>query len=97
MYSTCSLFLCVNNITLYADFQNFRKRMVLFCIIEIYVSLILLFFWLSDLTEPKGQLLLIDGKTEDEVRRSLERVLLTMTITTSEPKVQFYVALSISD
>lgn len=39
------------------------------------------------LTEPKGQLLLIDGKTEDEVRRSLERVLLTMRITTSEPKV----------
>ncbi|CAN6706651.1 unnamed protein product [Malus baccata var. baccata] len=36
--------------------------------------------------EPKGQLLLIDGKTEDEVRRSLERVLLTMRITTSEPK-----------
>ncbi|KAB2611661.1 phospholipid-transporting ATPase 2 [Pyrus ussuriensis x Pyrus communis] len=35
---------------------------------------------------PKGQLLLIDGKTEDEVRRSLERVLLTMRITTSEPK-----------
>ena len=39
------------------------------------------------LTEPKGQLLLIDGKTEDEVRISLERVLLTMRITTSEPKV----------
>ncbi|EXB44626.1 Phospholipid-transporting ATPase 2 [Morus notabilis] len=36
--------------------------------------------------EPKGQLLLIDGKTEDEVRTSLERVLLTMRITTSEPK-----------
>ncbi|KAJ7981503.1 Phospholipid-transporting ATPase [Quillaja saponaria] len=36
--------------------------------------------------EPKGQLLLIDGKTEDEVRRSLERVLLTMRRTTSEPK-----------
>ncbi|KAK6919100.1 P-type ATPase, N-terminal [Dillenia turbinata] len=36
--------------------------------------------------EPKGQLLLIDGKTEDEVFRSLERVLLTMRITTSEPK-----------
>uniref|UniRef100_A0A2N9GGY0 P-type ATPase C-terminal domain-containing protein n=1 Tax=Fagus sylvatica TaxID=28930 RepID=A0A2N9GGY0_FAGSY len=36
--------------------------------------------------EPKGQLLLIDGKTEDEVRQSLERVLLTMRITTSEPK-----------
>ncbi|KAF1886408.1 hypothetical protein Lal_00045640 [Lupinus albus] len=36
--------------------------------------------------EPKGQLLSIDGKTEDEVRRSLERVLLTMRITTSEPK-----------
>ncbi|XP_062116522.1 phospholipid-transporting ATPase 2-like [Humulus lupulus] len=41
---------------------------------------------LSDLTEPKGQLLLINGKTEDEVGRSLERVLLTMRITTSEPK-----------
>ena len=37
--------------------------------------------------EPKGQLLLIDGKTEAEVSRSLERVLLTMRITTSEPKV----------
>ncbi|KAL1060642.1 hypothetical protein V6Z11_1Z082100, partial [Gossypium hirsutum] len=36
--------------------------------------------------EPKGQLLLIDGKTEDEVCRSLERVLLTMRITSSEPK-----------
>ncbi|KAI4363845.1 hypothetical protein MLD38_020012 [Melastoma candidum] len=36
--------------------------------------------------EPKGQLLMIDGKTEDEVCRSLERVLLTMRITTSEPK-----------
>ncbi|KAG8641362.1 hypothetical protein MANES_13G143600v8 [Manihot esculenta] len=37
--------------------------------------------------EPKGQLLLIDGKTEDEISRSLERVLLTMRITTSEPKL----------
>ncbi|XP_052178422.1 phospholipid-transporting ATPase 2 isoform X3 [Diospyros lotus] len=36
--------------------------------------------------EPKGQLLLINGKTEDEVCRSLERVLLTMRITESEPK-----------
>ncbi|KAF1858961.1 hypothetical protein Lal_00000783 [Lupinus albus] len=36
--------------------------------------------------EPKGQLLSIDGKTKDEVRRSLERVLLTMRITASEPK-----------
>ncbi|XP_074286677.1 phospholipid-transporting ATPase 2 isoform X1 [Silene latifolia] len=36
--------------------------------------------------EPKGQLLLIDGKTADEVRRNLERVLLTMRITTAEPK-----------
>ncbi|OWM78666.1 hypothetical protein CDL15_Pgr002837 [Punica granatum] len=36
--------------------------------------------------EPKGQLLLINGKTKDEVHRSLERVLLTMRITTSEPK-----------
>ncbi|KAJ8424437.1 hypothetical protein Cgig2_002749 [Carnegiea gigantea] len=36
--------------------------------------------------EPKGQLLLIDGKTIDEVRRSLDRVLLTMRITTAEPK-----------
>ncbi|KAI4378483.1 hypothetical protein MLD38_015956 [Melastoma candidum] len=36
--------------------------------------------------EPKGQLLMIDGKTEDEVCRSLERVLLTMRITTSKPK-----------
>ncbi|KAI9086650.1 hypothetical protein K1719_031244 [Acacia pycnantha] len=36
--------------------------------------------------EPKGQLLSIDGKTKDEVCRSLERVLLTMRITPSEPK-----------
>ncbi|KAK7335475.1 hypothetical protein VNO80_27343 [Phaseolus coccineus] len=36
--------------------------------------------------EPKGQLLSIDGKTEEEVCRSLERVLRTMRITTSEPK-----------
>ncbi|KAL2897358.1 Phospholipid-transporting ATPase 2 [Bienertia sinuspersici] len=36
--------------------------------------------------EPKGQLLSIDGKTVDEVQRSLERVLLTMRITTAEPK-----------
>ncbi|CAN6847113.1 unnamed protein product [Brassica oleracea] len=36
--------------------------------------------------EPKGQLLLIDGKTEEDVSRSLERVLLTMRTTTSEPK-----------
>ncbi|KAE9456087.1 hypothetical protein C3L33_12010, partial [Rhododendron williamsianum] len=36
--------------------------------------------------EPKGQLLLINGKTDDEVCRSLERVLLTMRITSSEPK-----------
>ncbi|CAH2046506.1 unnamed protein product [Thlaspi arvense] len=36
--------------------------------------------------EPKGQLLLIDGKTEEDVSRSLERVLLTMRITASEPK-----------
>ncbi|KAG7983659.1 hypothetical protein I3843_04G117800 [Carya illinoinensis] len=36
--------------------------------------------------EPKGQLLSIDGRTEDEVHRSLERVLLTMRITMSEPK-----------
>ncbi|KAL1834610.1 hypothetical protein DCAR_0104820 [Daucus carota subsp. sativus] len=36
--------------------------------------------------EPKGQLLLINGKTEDEVCRSLERVLLTMRITNSEAK-----------
>uniref|UniRef100_A0A0D9XRT0 Phospholipid-transporting ATPase n=1 Tax=Leersia perrieri TaxID=77586 RepID=A0A0D9XRT0_9ORYZ len=37
-------------------------------------------------SEPKGQLLYINGRTEDEVVRSLERVLLTMRITTSEPK-----------
>ncbi|KAF5950191.1 hypothetical protein HYC85_012184 [Camellia sinensis] len=36
--------------------------------------------------EPKGQLLLINGKTEDEVCRSIERVLLTMRITNAEPK-----------
>ncbi|KAJ1685670.1 hypothetical protein LUZ63_017060 [Rhynchospora breviuscula] len=37
-------------------------------------------------SEPKGQLLHINGNTEDEVGRSLERVLLTMKITSSEPK-----------
>ncbi|XP_042387499.1 phospholipid-transporting ATPase 2-like isoform X1 [Zingiber officinale] len=37
-------------------------------------------------SEPRGQLLFINGKTEDEVLRSLERVLLTMKITSSEPK-----------
>lgn len=37
-------------------------------------------------SEPKGQLLYINGRTVDEVARSLERVLLTMRITTSEPK-----------
>ncbi|XP_075089009.1 phospholipid-transporting ATPase 2 isoform X1 [Nicotiana tabacum] len=36
--------------------------------------------------EPKGQLLLINGRTEDEVGQSLERVLLTMRITNAEPK-----------
>uniref|UniRef100_A0A1J3ISU2 Phospholipid-transporting ATPase n=1 Tax=Noccaea caerulescens TaxID=107243 RepID=A0A1J3ISU2_NOCCA len=36
--------------------------------------------------EPKGQILLIDGKTEEDVSRSLERVLLTMRNTASEPK-----------
>ena len=41
----------------------------------------------SIVLEPKGQLLYINGKTEDEVARSLERVLLTMRITSSEPKV----------
>ncbi|KAJ9690783.1 hypothetical protein PVL29_013108 [Vitis rotundifolia] len=38
-------------------------------------------------SEPKGQLLLINGKTEDEAGRSLDRVLLTKRITTSEPKL----------
>lgn len=52
----------------------------------LHIADIAIFF--SDLlTEPKGQLLLINGKTEDEVCRSLERVLLTMRITNSEPKV----------
>ncbi|XP_042052630.1 phospholipid-transporting ATPase 2-like isoform X2 [Salvia splendens] len=36
--------------------------------------------------EPKGQILIIDGKTEDEVCRSLDRVLLTTRITESESK-----------
>ncbi|XP_075518210.1 phospholipid-transporting ATPase 2 [Primulina tabacum] len=36
--------------------------------------------------EPKGQLLILNGKTEDEVCRNLERVLLTMRITDAEPK-----------
>lgn len=36
--------------------------------------------------EPKGQLLMINGRTEDEVGQSLERVLLTMGITNAEPK-----------
>jgi len=39
------------------------------------------------ISEPKGQLLMIDGKTEEDVSRSFERVLLTMRITASEPKV----------
>lgn len=36
--------------------------------------------------EPRGQLLPINGKTEEEVFKSLERVLLTMRITNSEPR-----------
>jgi len=36
--------------------------------------------------EPKGQLLMITGKTVDEVLQSIERILLTIRITTSEPK-----------
>ncbi|XP_057852337.2 phospholipid-transporting ATPase 2 isoform X2 [Cryptomeria japonica] len=36
--------------------------------------------------EPEGQLLVIQGKNLDEVSRSLERVLLTMRITSSEHK-----------
>ncbi|PHT83721.1 Phospholipid-transporting ATPase 2 [Capsicum annuum] len=36
--------------------------------------------------EPKGQLLLINGRTDDEVGQSLERVLLTMRITNTELK-----------
>jgi len=50
-------------------------------------SVLLLNYASGILTEPKGQLLSITGKTEDEVFRSLERVLLTMRITSSEPKV----------
>ncbi|XP_031114758.1 phospholipid-transporting ATPase 2 isoform X3 [Ipomoea triloba] len=38
--------------------------------------------------EPRGQLLPINGKTEDEVCKSLERVLLTVRITNSEPRVK---------
>lgn len=53
----------------------------------LHALLILSLFFFFGLKEPKGQLLSIDGKTEDEVSRSLERVLLTMRITTSEPKV----------
>jgi len=37
--------------------------------------------------EPKGQLLLIDEKTKDEIYGSLKKVLLIMQITTSDPKV----------
>ncbi|MCE3051939.1 Alanine aminotransferase 2 [Datura stramonium] len=45
------------------------------------------FYFLIDMfAEPKGQLLLINGRTEDEVGQSLERVLLTMRITNAEPK-----------
>lgn len=47
-----------------------------------YFSTIIMF-----ISEPKGQLLMIDGKTKEDVSRSLERVLLTMRITASEPKV----------
>lgn len=55
------------------------------CFIDYYTTVNI---FSSDLwTEPKGQLLLINGKTDDEVCRSLERVLLTMRITSSEPKV----------
>ncbi|XP_020594003.1 phospholipid-transporting ATPase 2 isoform X5 [Phalaenopsis equestris] len=37
-------------------------------------------------SEPRGQLLFLNGRTEDEVFRSLEMVLRTMKITSSEPK-----------
>ncbi|KAG0489399.1 hypothetical protein HPP92_008210 [Vanilla planifolia] len=37
-------------------------------------------------SEPKGQLLFLNGRTEDEVFRSLEMVLCTMKISASEPK-----------
>ena len=43
--------------------------------------------------KPKGQLLLINGKTEDEAGRSLDRVWLTKRITTSEPKVMWHLLL----
>lgn len=43
--------------------------------------------WFSQLIEPKGQLISIDGKTNDEVCRGLERMLLKMEITTSKLKV----------
>ncbi|GJM93653.1 hypothetical protein PR202_ga10231 [Eleusine coracana subsp. coracana] len=45
-------------------------------------------------SEPKGQLLYINGRTEDEVARSLERVILTMRITSSEPKAFLYYLLT---
>lgn len=52
------------------------------CYLSCLVTITIMF-----ISEPKGQLLLIDGKTEEDVSRSLERVLLTMRTTTSEPKV----------
>ncbi|KAL0908998.1 hypothetical protein M5K25_023517 [Dendrobium thyrsiflorum] len=38
-------------------------------------------------SEPRGQLLFLNGRTQDEVFRSLEMVLRTMKITSSEPKL----------
>ncbi|XP_020594001.1 phospholipid-transporting ATPase 2 isoform X3 [Phalaenopsis equestris] len=45
-------------------------------------------FWMltGDKQKPRGQLLFLNGRTEDEVFRSLEMVLRTMKITSSEPK-----------
>lgn len=53
------------------------------CVIISFFDLVCIF------AEPRGQLLPINGKTEDEVCKSLERVLLTVRITNSEPRVCF--------
>lgn len=65
-------------VSIFSDFFDFATK--------ICIS----YYFCASLTEPKGQLLIIDGKTEDEVSRSLERVLLTTRITETEPKVWFF-------
>lgn len=57
------------------------------CGLIFYIIVFLICFgW--QFAELKCQLLHIDGKTEDEVFRSLERVLVTIRITNSKAKVR---------